>query len=49
MRVPIERLFWPPIDVAVDDDLRTRLVELYSPEVTQLRLLTGQDFSTWSL
>lgn len=48
-RRSVERVLWRPVDTSLDDDLRTRLEDLYAPEVARLRTLTGKEFPTWSV
>jgi hypothetical protein len=50
LRATVERVLWPPLEKpSLDDDLRTRLEALYSPEVSRLRALTGKTFPSWSV
>ncbi len=50
LRRSAERVLLPPLRTeTLDDDLRTRLQELYAGEVRRLRALTGKAFPTWSL
>jgi Sulfotransferase domain len=50
IRRSLERLLMRPVKTAtLDDDLRSRLEELYAGEVERLRELTGKSFSTWSI
>lgn len=49
VRSSIERLLWKPLEVDLPDDLRERLEELYAPEVSRLRELTGKAFPSWSV
>jgi hypothetical protein len=50
VRVGAERLLFRRLaPVAVEDELRERLRELYRPDVERLRALTGKRFSSWSI
>lgn len=50
LRLSMEKSFLAPLEVSVlDDDLRSRLVDLYAGEVERLRAFTGQTFPTWSI
>lgn len=49
-RRSVERVLFPPLPAqALDDDLRTRLQELFSGDVARLRALTGKVFPDWSV
>jgi hypothetical protein len=48
-RRSVEQLLWRPLDASLDADLRGRLEQLYAPEVSRLRALTGKEFPTWSV
>lgn len=49
VRSSIERLLWKPLEIDLPNDLRGRLEELYAPEVSRLRELTGKAFPSWSV
>jgi hypothetical protein len=50
MRRSVERALWPPLETPkLDDELRSRLQELYADEIERLRVLTGQTFPSWSV
>jgi hypothetical protein len=50
LRRSVERILLSPVETpTLDDDLRTRLAELYAGEVERLRALTGKTFPTWSI
>lgn len=50
IRRATERALWPPLEKpSLDEDLRSRLAELYADEVARLRAMTGHAFPTWSL
>lgn len=45
-----EKYLFPPLpEPALESDLRSRLEQLYGPEVERLRALTGKEFATWSI
>jgi hypothetical protein len=48
-RRSLERFLWRPLDTTLDEGLRTRLEDLYTPEVARLRTLTGKSFASWSV
>jgi hypothetical protein len=50
LQLTMERMILPSLEVSpLDEDLRSRLQELYAGEVERLRALTGKTFSTWSI
>jgi Sulfotransferase family len=50
MRQAVRRVVSRPLDRSgLNDGLRSRLQELYAPDVQRLRELTGKTFSTWSV
>jgi hypothetical protein len=50
LRRNAERHLFPPLPEApLESDLRSRLEQLYGPEVERLRALTGKEFATWSI
>jgi len=50
MRQSLARLASRPLEApALDEDLRTRLRELYADDAKRFRELTGKTFSTWSV
>lgn len=50
LRGSLERTAWSEVPPAeLDDDLRNRLGELFEPQVTRLRALTGKSFPSWSI
>lgn len=50
LRRSAERALWPKLEApTLGDDLRARLQELYADDTAQLRRLTGQPFSGWSV
>ncbi len=50
MRQSVERVVSRPLKApTLDDDLRSRLQELYADDAGRLRELTGKKFSTWSV
>jgi Sulfotransferase domain len=50
LRLSMERILLPPLETSkLDDELRSRLQELYAGEVQRLRALTGKTFPTWSV
>ena len=50
LRGSVEKRIFPPLPEAqLESDLRSRLAQLYGPEVKRLRALTGKEFATWSI
>ena len=50
LRRNAEKYLFPPLpEPALESDLRSRLEQLYGPEVERLRALTGKEFATWSI
>ncbi len=50
MRRSMQRAVSRPLEApTLDEDLRSRLQELYADDVSRLRELTGKRFSTWSV
>ena len=50
VRGSIESVLWPPLETPkVDDQLRSRLMDLYGEEIERLRLITGKTFAGWSV
>jgi hypothetical protein len=50
LRLSMERILLPPLETSkLDDQLRSRLEEVYAGEVERLRALTGKTFPTWSI
>ena len=50
LRLSMERVLLPELETStLDDELRSRLEELYAGEVERLRALTGKAFPTWSI
>ena len=49
LRLSVERVLPQLEESKVDDELRSRLEELYAGEVERLRALTGKTFATWSV
>lgn len=50
LRGSVERRFLPKVPAPiVDDGTRSRLEQLFSPDVERLRELTGNAFSSWSI
>jgi len=50
LRRTVERIVWPPVEMpTLGDELRSRLMQLYTGEVERLRAMTGKSFPTWSV
>jgi Sulfotransferase family len=49
VRSSLERLLWRPLDAELPAQVRSRLEDLYAPEVARLRDLTGKGFSSWTV
>lgn len=50
LRRSLEARLWSPLEApTIDEELRTRLQELYAPDAQRLRALTGMTFPTWSV
>lgn len=50
LRQSAERILLPPLETSeLDDQLRSRLQELYADDVKRLRVLTGKSFPEWDI
>ena len=50
LRASVERVLWPALKTSgIDNELRSRLEDLYASDVERLRALTGKAFPSWSV